>query len=196
MVSNSLTFAIGPRLLRQGEEDVDHTEEGEHSEESRDTATENRVVGAEENEHGFVNEETSLLPHHIVRKTNNATQNGAFRAKRLWKILPSWAHPILNTTYQFLNAPLVGAIVGVFIGLIPPLHRVFFNPSSEGGFMRTWLTAAVKNIGDLFASLQIIVVGVKLSQSLLRMKNGEESGKVPVLAIIFITLVRFFIWPM
>jgi hypothetical protein len=66
---------------------------------------------------------------------------------------------------------------------------------SEGGYFNAWLMNSIKNIGDLFASLQIIVVGVKLSQSLRNMKRGEESGPFSWKGFSFITAVRFFIWP-
>jgi hypothetical protein len=58
-----------------------------------------------------------------------------------------------------------------------------------------WLTASVKNIGELFAALQLVVVGAKLSGSLLKMKKGQASGEmkwIPTLSILFI---RFVLWP-
>ena len=90
---------------------------------------------------------------------------------------------------------MFGALGGAIIGLTPTLHRLFFSPSTEGGYLNAWLTSAIQNIGSLFASTQILVVGVKLSQSLRKMKAGEESGHVPGKGLAFITFVRFFVWP-
>jgi auxin efflux carrier family protein len=95
-----------------------------------------------------------------------------------------------------LNAPLIGALVGTVIGLTPPLHRAFFNEPDQGGIFKAWLTASVKNIGELFAALQLVVVGAKLSGSLLKMKKGEASGQVKVIPMLSIFFIRFIMWPM
>jgi hypothetical protein len=87
------------------------------------------------------------------------------------------------------------AIIGATIGLAPPLHSAFFNEPSEGGICMAWLTASVKNVGDLFAALQLVVVGVKLSCSLLKMKKGEASGSVKLIPVFSIFFIRFLLWP-
>jgi auxin efflux carrier family protein len=201
MVSNSLTFALGPRLLRPGDEDApDDEEEGEDGgdEHSQDNEEEGENGDAEQalQPGEVINEETSLLPERLVRKTNRVTRKGYKKGHRRWDGLPHWAQETLDIAYQFANAPLLGALAGAFIGLIPALHRLFFNEFNEGGYLNAWLTTSIKNIGDLFASLQIIVVGVKLSQSLLKMKRGEESGPFSWTSFLFITAVRFVIWPL
>jgi hypothetical protein len=59
-----------------------------------------------------------------------------------------------------------------------------------------WLTASVKNVGELFAALQLVVVGAKLSGSLLKMKQGKASGTVKMVPMLSIFLIRFILWPM
>ena len=49
--------------------------------------------------------------------------------------------------------------------------------------------------GELFASLQLVVVGAKLSTSLSKAKKGEDSGKVPLPAFLAIFFIRFLLWP-
>lgn len=44
-------------------------------------------------------------------------------------------------------------------------------------------------------SLQVIVVGVKLSLSLRLMKEGEEAGNLPLGTVLCVTFVRFILWP-
>ncbi|KAL2188114.1 hypothetical protein L209DRAFT_778034 [Thermothelomyces heterothallicus CBS 203.75] len=51
---------------------------------------------------------------------------------------------------DFFSVPLLHAIVGAVVGLIPPFHRSFFNSSGGGGIFTTWLTSALKSIGGLF----------------------------------------------
>ncbi|KAF2497363.1 membrane transporter [Lophium mytilinum] len=230
MVSNSLTFALGPRLLRPHDEDAsdddrakpDQGHSGSHDypinqrEEDVEnapmpvpgtTSNDNAPNGHHERESSevrtredamqdFVDEETSLLPRALIQKSRQTEREGYRKGRHYWDRMPKWAQEILKVMYAFVNPPLIGALLGALIGLVPALHRLFFNDTNSGGYLNAWLTASIKNIGDLFASLQIIVVGVKLSQSLRKMKKGEESGAVPWRSMTFITFIRFILWPL
>lgn len=196
IVGNSLTFAMGPKLLNSQNEDA--PDEKEPEEDDADDANGH----AEDQEHGDVTEEeqqahedTSLLPNTVARKQNRASRHASNRATRFFNSLPPWLRSTLSFLNQFLNPPLIGAVIGAIIGLAPPLHKAFFADSTEGGIFSAWLTSSIKNIGDLFAVLQIIVVGVKLSQAMLRLKKGEQSGRLPWTSLIFVTFVRFILWP-
>lgn len=197
MVSNSLTFALGPRLLKPGDEDAPEGQD-EEDENEQDGQSDNNGDGSdmERGPDGIVNEETSLLPHRMVKPTNRMEKSGYLKTRDWFNGLSPWLQETLEITWQFANAPLLGAIAGAVIGLTPPLHRLFFSPSTEGGYLNAWLTTAIKNVGELFASLQIIVVGVKLSKSMLRMKRGEHSGEVHKGSLALVTLFRFIIWPL
>ncbi len=219
IVSNSLTFALGPKLLNGSEEDApdkpeeknpkDRTESemnghnGAPSIEGEEDVERGRIHpphgdGEQEGEGDSdeVDEQTSLLPDPIVRRGEQAKQKGEHHGKRWLHSQRPWVQTALDFAYQFLNAPFIGAVVGVILGLVPPFHRAFFNGTQEGGIFNAWLTASIKNVGDLFASLQVVVVGVKLSQAMQKMKRGEASGEVPWKAFIFITLIRFLVWPL
>lgn len=194
MVSNSLTFALGPRLLKPGDEDAPE-DDGEEGSEDEDQQDQNGDV--EQGENGtLIDEESSLLPQRLVRKTNRIGRRGYKKGHPRWEKLPPWAQEVLDVAWQFANAPLLGALVGAMIGLTPFLHKLFFNEFNKGGYANAWLKTSIKNIGDLFASLQIIVVGVKLSQSMRKMKRGEDSGPFSWTSFIFITFVRFVLWPL
>lgn len=201
MVSNSLTFALGPRLLRPNDEDApddddDDDDDGKDNDDSEADGDGTNGGAMDRGAEGIIDEETTLLPQSLVRSANHMERK-AYRVTLAWMDgLPSWLQIFLDFAFQFANAPLLGAIVGAIIGLIPPLHRLFFNDSNSGGYLHAWLTTAIKNIGDLFASTQIIVVGVKLSQSLRKMKAGKDSGAVPKTSLAFITFFRFVFWPL
>ena len=196
IVGNSLTFALGPRLMdaenvpddpsmRRKAEEAEEAEEGE---ENRDY---NASTGGESQE----NEHTSLLPR-VVRETHDHLyHHGYVHSKKQWDRL----HPNLQWFLEFLadffNPPLIGALIGALLGLTPALHRLFFNKEDEGGIFNAWLTTPLSNIGKLFATLQTIIVGVTLSSSLRKLKRGEHSGHVPWAATIFIIAIRFVIWP-
>lgn len=199
MVSNSLTFALGPRLLKPGDEDAPDKENVEEEGDGEDVEQEGEDGengDIERGPDGLINERTSLLPQRIVHPTNRIEKKGYLKTRNWYKGLAPWAQETLDVAWQFANAPIMGAIFGAIIGLVPALHRLFFNSSNEGGYFNAWLTTSIKNVGDLFASTQIIVVGVKLSQSMLRMKRGENSGEVHKWSLALVTFFRFILWPL
>ncbi|CAK4032077.1 membrane transporter [Lecanosticta acicola] len=165
MIGNSLTFALGPKLLSgQNEDAPDGEGEGKFPTESEDDAIDRRVE-EQEDEAVETNEQTSLLPGRIIRPLTRAGYAGYGKSKKAWVRLPPWVQATLDFSSQFFNAPLIGAAIGVVIGIVPSLHRLFF------------------------------VVGVKLSSSLLKMKKGEAGGHVPWSAIFVILTTRFVLWP-
>ncbi|EMD01028.1 hypothetical protein BAUCODRAFT_192652 [Baudoinia panamericana UAMH 10762] len=190
MIGNSLTFALGPKLLNGQEEDAPDEQEKDAQDGDVDAQIEAQREDAED-----ANEQSSLLPNHMARHTVKINYKGYKYGRRIWDRLPGWARTVVDALWQFVNPPLIGAAIGALLGLVPALHRLFFEDQQHGGYLNAWLTSALKNVGDLFAALQVIVVGVKLSQALLRMKKGEASGKVPWLATTVILLIRLVIWP-
>jgi predicted permease len=97
---------------------------------------------------------------------------------------------------QFISPPLVGALIGAILGFVPPFKKAFFNDSEDGGIFNAWLTVSLKNIGELFVTLQVIVVGIKLAHSLRRMRRGHDSGNLHWLPLSMVVLIRFIIWPL
>jgi hypothetical protein len=65
--------------------------------------------------------------------------------------------------------------------------------TEEGGFLNAWLTSSLSNIGQLFVSLQVVVVGVSLGAALRKMKRGEASGSIPWIPSLLVLVVRFVI---
>ena len=217
IVGTSLTFAMGPKLL-DGEESPDEEEEDKkHDNPDDEGVNGGGVEGTEDVERGRIQptrhasgnangngsqddgeeatEETSLLPDAVVRHGEAAGREGYKEGKKGWDKLPRWAQNFLEFMYAFINAPLIGAIIGAIIGLAPPLHKAFFADQQDGGIFKAWLTSSLENVGGLFASMQVVVVGVKLSSSLRKMKRGEESGKVPWLPMCLVLFIRFLLWP-
>lgn len=200
VVGNVLTFSLGPKLLDCEEVSDSHhnTKEGASVQE-RDNGSEDVEQGqGEENGHqqdNTADERTSLLPN-LVRRQGEAAGHVAYqKAAKGIHHLPFWTQRAVGFSYAFLNAPMIGAVIGAIIGLAPPLHRAFFNPTEEGGIFKAWLTSSLENVGGLFATLQVVVVGVKLSSCLRRMKEGEESGSMPWFAAGSVLVIRFVVWP-
>lgn len=198
MVGNSLTFALGPKLLNGQNEDAPDADDDKFDPITNDVDDRavDREIEEQEQEAEQVNEQTSLLPNSIIRPITRANYASHKKGKKLWLRLPKWVQATLDFVSQFFNPPLIGAVIGIVIGLVPPLHRLFFNSQANGGYFNAWLTSAIANIGDLFAALQVLVVGVKLSNSVVRMKKGEAAGEVPWFATTLVLVIRFVLWPM
>jgi predicted permease len=206
IVGNSLTFAIGPKLLDDEETpdewyDQKQNKEHEHAnglvesdEEHANPVNCSGRTAEEQEEH--VNEMTTLLLDRIARRREEISHEAYEELNKQWMKLPTSVRKSLEFAWSFLNAPLIGALIGAIIGLAPPLHKAFFIDPSQGGIFKAWLTVSVKNVGDLFAALQLVVVGAKLSGSILKMKKGEDSGQVKITPILSIFFIRFVFWPM
>ncbi|KAH9902237.1 auxin efflux carrier [Xylariomycetidae sp. FL2044] len=222
VVNNTITFGWGPKILNQSNQDSsivkafkwltlqDSSREDEETAENPPSESDGHAdspdhqddhgsqsSGEEEEEDGSdgPDEQTSLLPKRV--------QQWEYRAKKsVGSRLESWYHaspqPVQKTLAAFrplFNPPFIGAAIGAIIGLTPALHRLFFDDMGEGGYFNAWLTACLKNVGELFVSLQVLVVGVKLSLSLRLLKKGEDAGKVPLKGVLVIIFIRFILWP-
>ena len=212
IIGDSLTFALGPKLL-DGEEAPEKEgdsqskpaqdsargtlfpQSGESSGEAVNRHAQSEAHGDGDEDTEEANEQPSLLPGPVVRTSLATERYGYEQGKDKFKKLPNWLQSLLRFSYAFLHAPLIGAVTGAVIGLVPPLHKAFFGDPQSGGIFTAWLTDSVKQIGGLFAALQVVVVGVKLSSSLRKMKRGEDSGTVPWVPLIFVTIMRFVVWP-
>ena len=200
MIGDSLTFAMGPKLL-DGEETPDklfpQAQSDDQGEQRGGTGNghveETARISNRDDE--AATEQTSLLPSFVVRGEEAAGRFSAEEGQKGWSHLPVWAQRFLHFAYAFVHAPLLGAASGAIIGLVPALHRAFFGDPRDGGIFRAWLTDSVQKIGDLFPALQVVVVGVKLSSSMRKMKRGEDSGNVPWVPMVFVTVIRFVVWP-
>lgn len=200
VVSNCITFALGPRLLKTGS-DEDHDDDNQR----QDGVKPDDEVHRQGDQHQDQPEETtSLLPDRMneaqsdtFRAAHGATHNVLRKVRLSPKHISSRTKTALSILFSFVNAPLVGALIGCTIGLTPGLHKVFFADTTDGGIFTAWLTASIKNTGDLFVSLQVIIVGVKLSSSLRRTKRGaNNSGHIPWSAAAFVFGIRFVFWPL
>ncbi|KAF1950456.1 hypothetical protein CC80DRAFT_227280 [Byssothecium circinans] len=225
-VSSCLTFAVGPRLIDPehacDSEDEDRTSTSDGTADSQDgEAQRGDGIGnlSSRRARDILDERTSLLPsgssHRYSARHQSVTGITFFPSKpkfttvrrRPYYIpLPKWSSFSARTQwwslffYDFLNAPLLGAILGAIIGLATPLHVAFFGSTYDGGVFTAWLTESWKNVGQLFVPLPLIVAGISLYTSYLEsQKPSPSSGqapRTPVLTTLFILVVRFVIWPL
>ncbi|KAK4112671.1 hypothetical protein N656DRAFT_797868 [Canariomyces notabilis] len=212
-ISNCITFAIGPRLI-----DSEHEPDQEEDKNSDGDVHEQNHDPPEDVE---ANEQTRLLrpqPRPLTSSFPTRSQSFLlsrrprshssrpevkedrrrpwFVPRKRWDQLTPRAKWWFLFIVDFFNAPLVGAIIGTVLGMVPALHRAFFNGSGEGGIFTAWLTASLKNVGILFVSLPVVVAGVSLFCSMKEAKQNHESAvNMPWGTVSFILIVRFILWP-
>lgn len=193
IVGSCFTFAIGPRLI-----DAENAPGEQNDDEDEPDADDEADEVDDAAERGSINDDgelTSLLPHRVRKAQGRAHRQVFFIGRRHWERMSPRAQEGLILLFDFLTAPLLGAVLGAIIGLTPPLHRAFFNDSNDGGFLNAWLTSSLRKIGELFVTLQVVVVGVSLSSSLRKMKRGEDKG-LPLLPAAFVMVLRLIVWPL
>ncbi|KAL4819842.1 hypothetical protein BDW67DRAFT_124717 [Aspergillus spinulosporus] len=120
--------------------------------------------------------------------------------------------PLLNAHGQVQKRQDISTVSGKItrwtnvLGLVPQLHNAFFNSYEDGGIFNAWLTSSIMNIGKLFTTLQIFVVGCELGVSFEKMKkdadgdgdgdgSGGQSSNPGWKEILTIFLIRLVIWP-
>jgi predicted permease len=216
-VSSCLTFAVGPRLIDM-EHAPDPPDDKEELEDEGDEDEETEAGGGRTDADAELSptEQTHLLPSRLHRASVVSVSFFPSRpressspaviydrrpsgiGKRRWLDLSDRTRWWLVFLYDFLNAPLIGAVLGAIIGLVPALHRSFFSDTVDGGIFTAWLTASLKNVGSVFVPLPVVVAGVSLYTSMYRVRSEEDahtSGGTPWLTTIFILTTRFVVWP-
>jgi predicted permease len=190
VTTKTMSYALGPRMLR----DIDKSEDDGTDED------EERGVEEPEPEHHpteeEMDEETSLLPR-PAQKLRHGVSSPLKRVSRfIFSLFPERVKQELTSVDTgFVDVAILCTVTGAVLGLVPKLHQAFFSPNDEGGIFNAWLTSSIENVGKLFTTLQMIMVGCKLGVSFEKMKRSKNSGKVPVRAILTVFLIRMVLWP-
>ncbi|KAJ4992954.1 membrane transporter [Stagonosporopsis vannaccii] len=200
VVSHALTFGLGGDELKGDNEDApdDNTKQANGNNGAPRQRYRDDPEAQEDDDDDDSSDsapETSLLPHAVHHRARKANKRTHVVVNRSMEKLPGWLQTAITAVYNFMTPPLIGAIVGAVIGFAPPLHTLFFANSNEGGYFNAWLTQSIKNVGQLFVTLQVIVVGVKLAQALRKEKRGEDCGHLNWLPVTIVAVVRYIIWP-
>jgi predicted permease len=217
-ISSCLTFAVGPRLI-----DTEHAPDSD-GEERRSSLSSGTLTDGDSGPVGFErragpNERTVLLRVPRRRRRGEPARHTSVASltffpskpkfttvKRRPMYIPSikWSELSPRTKwwlllfYDFLNTPLIGAVLGAVIGLVRPLHTAFFGNTFDGGIFTAWLTESFKSLGQLFVPLPLVVAGISLYSSYQDSRHasrGSPVARIPWLTTAFILAVRFVIWP-
>lgn len=215
-ISSCLTFAVGPRLI-DSEHALDELDDKDDlDDEAYDADEENGNRRGIDDEDLSPTDQSQLLPRNFhrpsvvsisfypakPREPSNTPivydRRPSVISKKRWLEISDRTRWWLLFLFDFLNTPLLGAVLGAIIGLIPVLHRAFFSDTQDGGIFTAWLTASLKNIGGLFVPLPVVVAGVSLYTCMKKVQSEEESAAdsgTPWLTTIFVLVVRFAVWP-
>jgi predicted permease len=206
-ISSCLTFSIGPRLI-DTEHAPEESKEDEHDEEDEEQADEANGTDETTGLLSAANLNDQYRRASVAFLFSGARNSASYQPKtydRRPSVVPKkkWIelHPRtkwwLLFIWDFFNAPLLGAVAGAIVGLVPALHRAFFYDTSNGGIFTAWLTASFKTIGQLFVPLPVVIAGVSLYTSIRASRDPEHAGEpgTPWLTTAFILVVRFLIWP-
>jgi auxin efflux carrier family protein len=102
MVSNTLTFAFGPKLITQGHGDAANKACADDGpEDHRNLTLEQQEAQAE-----AVNEQTSLLPIRVARVTTHAEWAVYKHGRRAFKRLPNWIQSTIRFLLSFVSPPV------------------------------------------------------------------------------------------
>jgi auxin efflux carrier family protein len=137
-------------------------------------------------QHQDSRDEEDVIPSHQVPDEGTAllpTPSVRTRVNRSIKSLPRNTWKAINSVW---NPPLTGAILAVFIGLIPPVKHQFYH--KEGFFYGT-ITTSLNNIGELFTALMLFVLGANL-----QIKTTQDAS-TPIRVLIYIYVMRFLLLP-
>ncbi|KIK50899.1 hypothetical protein GYMLUDRAFT_89192 [Collybiopsis luxurians FD-317 M1] len=182
-ISNVLMFSLGPGLLMP----------------QKDNSGEGAGVGETDVEDS--GREPSPNDINVEGLEDQGGERIPLLSKKNDRKVASWKRSTQDFLLQFWNPAFVGAcivasksvlFIGVIVGLVPALHRHFFD---ENGIFLAWLTISLKNVGNLFASLQVIVVGVKLYSTFVKLRQGQGSASIPLTPTVCILFTRFIIMP-
>ncbi|KAF7968116.1 hypothetical protein HWV62_31983 [Athelia sp. TMB] len=208
IVQEIITFALGPRLLAMDStkpsrpdtpDDAlrpgaaphalglptvqDHEHDHEHVGLLDDISDDGEEDDEERNIHGAADRLASAAPHAVPAKA--ARVLGIERAGKSApaKLVKKHSAKVWSAAKAWMNPALVGGIVALILGIVPPFHYAFF--AKEGVFTHT-ITKAAENLGGLFGALQMFTLGATLA-----LTPSSLSAK----PTIWVLLVRYIFMP-
>ncbi|EJU04229.1 hypothetical protein DACRYDRAFT_48587 [Dacryopinax primogenitus] len=201
MVNNVLTFAVGkPLLVEKGweesvmqAEDVSQRLETVIEDIEAEAEAEDASRGYEEESDPRDGEASPLLQK---SGTTAGRIESALWTTRGFARLPPPVQKALVAGKELFSPPLIGTILAVAIGLTPALRTAFFAVPKEGGVLRAWVTSSLEDIGRLYSSLQMFVVGSKLYESSSTLTDSsQKEGKPSSWPLAYILFLRFLLIP-
>ncbi|KZT29815.1 hypothetical protein NEOLEDRAFT_1127679 [Neolentinus lepideus HHB14362 ss-1] len=187
IIQQMVTFGLGPMLFKMDTDKKDGDDDDPEDlrpwrRPSAYTVQDREHVGLLHDYDGDYGEDNYTEPLHRLENVPNMDLHSRLPSglSQAVKVASKLAKKISS----FLNPPLVGGIVALIVGIIPPLHQAFL---SKDGIFHNTLTDAVSNLGDLFVVLQMFVLGAQLAT--------VQSAGPGVGSTLFVLSVRYVLMP-
>ncbi|KAL4904432.1 hypothetical protein BDW74DRAFT_30798 [Aspergillus multicolor] len=198
VISKTIGYVVGPTMLTSEENNDDRM--GGHGDEDEQYDYFDPYTGT-------ADEESPLLNNRQSAKHEGKMKRWA--KKTLVDFPKLLKQKVFKNDTPIADIAIICTIIGGVLGLVPQLHKAFFNSYEDGGIFNAWLTSSVKNIGKLFTTLQIFIVGCELGVSFEKMKknsyggdgdgdsdgSGGSSSNPGWKAILTIFMIRLVVWP-
>ncbi|KAL4791587.1 hypothetical protein BDV19DRAFT_370183 [Aspergillus venezuelensis] len=171
VLSKTIGYIVGPKMLTGGTGDQDQEDEDEDQQGQNGHDPYYTIEEGGDEESPLLNRETQKKSKHGGKDVSSKLAHFAKTLPRRLKktILPPYDNPTADMA-------ILCTLIGGVLGLVPPLHKAFFNSFEEGGIFNAWLTTSIKNTGKLFTTLQVLVVGCELAVSFEKMRDNKDGG--------------------
>ncbi|KAL4978904.1 hypothetical protein BDW66DRAFT_128984 [Aspergillus desertorum] len=203
VISKTVGYVVGPTMLTSEQNESDDRN-GNSDDEDAHSGCSGPYAGAADEERPLLNSNGR-----IKKRQDASTVFGKIKrwTKKAVFVFPKHLkQKIFKPDTPMANIAIICTLIGCVLGLVPELHKAFFNSYEDGGIFNAWLTSSVKNTGKLFTTLQIFIVGCELGVSFEKMKrdsdgegdgdgSGGHSSNPGWKAILTIFLIRLVIWP-
>lgn len=138
-----MTFAVGPRLLDDEEIPESHENDelkesqangnGAHESSDEHENPTNPAGRTAEEQEEHATETTTLLPDRVADPGAELGEVLADTFDEYWSRLPTALSKYSHFVSSFFNAPLIGAVIGAILGLVPPFQKLRTEVSSRLG---------------------------------------------------------------
>ncbi|KAL6235541.1 hypothetical protein BDW75DRAFT_209322 [Aspergillus navahoensis] len=203
VISKTIGYVVGPATLT--------SEQGEAGNRNGHGGDEDAHYNYSDPYAGAADEESPLLNSNgrVQKLQDTSTVSGKIKRwtqKAVFVFPKQLMQKIFEPDTPMADIAIICTLIGGVLGLVPQLHKAFFNSYEDGGIFNAWLTSSIKNIGKLFTTLQIFIVGCELGVSFEKMKKDSggdgdgdgssgQSSNPGWKAILTIFLIRLVIWP-
>jgi auxin efflux carrier family protein len=181
IIQQAFTFTAGPSILTNGQDKDDRDRllpgPGRGQPTIQDTEHVGLLLDHDSDDDGYG---ATADPYRFERPLRRLENEPDLRWPEKLQFLQKPAEKVAS----ILNPPVVGAIIAVLLGMISPLHKAFLN---EDGLFYESITKAVENLGELFVSLQMFIVGAQLATVPSSNPKVKPTG--------FVLLIRYAVMP-
>lgn len=210
VISKTIGYIVGPIMLTSDNAGNSNGEDQEGEDEDEEAQGQGQDQHHDPYDAAEADEDSPLLASGQGRKTSNSDMLSRLQrwSKIVFYVFPKRVKQNVLTSHDTPMADIAIActLVGGVLGLVPQLHKAFFNSFEDGGIFNAWLTSSIKNLGKLFTTLQIFIVGCELGVGFEKMKKEEDrdangngtakqSSNPSIRAILIIFLIRLVVWP-